>query len=340
MAHRSATKELLERVEAANRRSGFFRKGTAVLVALSGGPDSVALLAALSILRKKYALTLHAAHMDHGLSRAAAAHRRHAAAAAERFGASFHFKKTDVAALARRQHRSIEEAGRIARYDFLLDVARKTGVSAIATGHTLDDQAETVLLRLLRGTGPKGLAGIRPRRDERGVPVIRPFLNVEKKTLLSFLRENKIQFSVDPTNRSADFTRNRIRHGLVPYLEKNFNPRTKHALASLADACAETQDAVEKTADSVWRRAASKGRGSVSFRVTALKKLHPAVLSELLFKAAGEVSGAPRLSRAHVESLKALIASPEQELETHLPHGMKVRKAGGVLRIALHVIPK
>jgi tRNA(Ile)-lysidine synthase len=336
MAHLTATKQLLECVEAANRRSVFFRKRCAIVVALSGGPDSVALLAVLALLRRKYSLTLHAAHLDHGLSRAAATHLRHARTAAGRFGARFHLKKTDVAALARREHRSIEEAGRLARYQFLRSVARRTGATAIATGHTLDDQAETVLLRLMRGAGPNGLAGIRVRRDERGVSVIRPFLGVEKKTLLSFLRENKIAFSVDPTNRSDEFTRNRVRHGLLPYLEKKFNPRVKHALASLADACAETQDVIEKAADKAWRRAIKRGKGVVLLRVPALKKLHPAVLSEVLFRAAGEVSGEPRLSRAHVESLKTLIASREPRLETHLPHGMKAQKAGGVLRLTAH----
>jgi tRNA(Ile)-lysidine synthase len=336
MAHRTATKELLERVDAANRQGKLFRKNDVLVVALSGGPDSTALLAILAVLRKKYALTLHAAHLDHGLSRAAASHRRHALSAAKRFEARFHLKKTDVAAKARRERRSLEEAGRRARYDFLRSVAGKTGASAIVTGHTLDDQAETVLLRLLRGTGPKGLAGIRPVRDERGTPVIRPFLGVEKKTLLSFLRENKIGFSTDPTNRSKDFTRNRVRHGLLPYLAKTFNPRAKHALASLADACAETQDAVERSAAAVWSRASVKAKRGVSLRVAALKKLHPAVLSEVLFRAASEASGAPRLSRAHIESLKALVASPEAVIQTHLPQGMKALKTGGFLRLTLH----
>ena len=172
-------KDLLQTLDVTNRRHGLIEPGDRIVAGVSGGPDSAALLALLGALREKYRLRLYAAHLDHGLSKAA---RRYAACArrlSERLGVPFFEARANVRRVARAAGRSLEEAGRLERYKFFQTIAQRCGAHKIATAHTRDDQAETILMRLLRGAGLRGLSGIPARRPEGRYTVIRPLLDVE-----------------------------------------------------------------------------------------------------------------------------------------------------------------
>ena len=229
------TKNILGKMNESNRRHALVRQGDRVLIALSGGPDSTALAHLLSLWRRKHGLTLIAAHVHHGLSAQNDIALSIARSTAKKLGIPFYFKKIRVRVLAKKGKLSLEEAGRDARYAFFQSLSRRLKARKVATGHTRDDQAETVMMRIIRGCGLHGLAGIPVKRPLGKAQVIRPLLNCSKSDLLRFLKENKIHFQTDRSNTSARFTRNRVRNELLPWIQKNLNPSIHDTLAGFAE---------------------------------------------------------------------------------------------------------
>lgn len=212
------------------------------VVAVSGGPDSVALLRALRTLRPAGA-PLVVAHLNHCLRGADSdADEAYVAALAARLGLGWRCERLDVAALAAASGENLEAAARTVRYRWLAEVARAAGARWVATGHTADDQAETVLHRLLRGTGLKGLGGIPPRRPlAEGVELLRPLLRVPRAALLAYLEAEGQDFREDRSNADLRLTRNRLRHELLPHLAERYNPAVVAVLCRLAEQAAEVQ---------------------------------------------------------------------------------------------------
>lgn len=206
--------------------------GQKVLAAVSGGPDSMALLHVLARLAPVLDITVAAAHVNHGL-RPGEAETDAALAVAEagRLGLDFFLADVDVKGLAGRRKLSLEHAARVLRYNFLENAARKCGAAKIALGHTADDQAEELLLRLVRGTARKGLSGMKTMRQDR---FIRPFLRFPKSELLSYLDRYSIPFQHDSSNLQETFLRNRVRNDLLPYLAKRYNPDIRQTLVRTA----------------------------------------------------------------------------------------------------------
>ena len=218
-------------------RHGMLEKGDRVLVALSGGPDSVCMLNILDELRAEFSFDLCVAHFDHKLRPAAEQDVEFARNTAERMGVVFLTGSDDVRAFAEEQKLSIEDAARRLRYEFLLRSALSLGAGKVAVGHNADDQAETVLMRLIRGSGPRGLAGIPPTRPlvkGGGPKIIRPLIDVWRADIMGHLDTRGLEFCKDETNDSTEFLRNKIRLELIPGLEKEYNPRIKRRLASAA----------------------------------------------------------------------------------------------------------
>jgi tRNA(Ile)-lysidine synthase len=204
-----------------------------VVVAVSGGPDSMALLHALWEVRERLRLSLEVASIDHGLRAAAAAEVAMVGERAAALGLPFFPLRVDVAAARRARPASLQDAARTVRLDALAALADAHGAARVALGHQADDQAETVLFRIVRGTGLPGLAGIPYRRDR----FVRPLLDVRRSEVLRYLRRRSIPFNEDPSNADARFARARIRHRLLPALEEE-NPRIVEALVALAEAAA------------------------------------------------------------------------------------------------------
>jgi tRNA(Ile)-lysidine synthase len=215
-----------------------------VIVGVSGGPDSLCLLETLHRL----AIPLIVAHFNHRLRPEARTEARAVATEAERLSLSFLEGTADVGAEARRRKVSIESAARDCRYAFLFRQARLHGAQAIAVGHTADDQAETVLLHLLRGAGTRGLAGMSDRTVLRsfdpGIPVIRPLLGVWRDEVLAYCEARGLHPQFDASNDSSIFLRNRVRHELMPLLEE-YNPQIRAVLWRMADSIAGDREALE-----------------------------------------------------------------------------------------------
>ncbi|HIJ73660.1 MAG TPA: tRNA lysidine(34) synthetase TilS [Candidatus Hydrogenedentes bacterium] len=244
------TEMLIERVRRTIAAHNMIGAGERVLAAVSGGADSVCLLDALGALG--YALEV--AHFDHqtrnGESGEDAAFVRELAA---RRGLPFHTASRAIEPEAAASPLSFEEYARQARYEFLLDTAEQVGCACVATGHQADDQAETVLMRLLRGTAPHGLAGIPPVRAERGVRIVRPLLACTRNEVLAYLEDLGLPHQIDRTNADTRFLRNKVRHELLPRLAE-FNPRVRDALCRLADLERVENAFIEAAARTFWQQ--------------------------------------------------------------------------------------
>ncbi len=206
------------------------------MVAVSGGTDSLALLLSLNALKDTLGLRLHVAHLDHMLRSSSYPDLLYVKAIARKLGVPFSAKRINLKIL--RKKGSLEEIARNKRLDFFVSTAKAVKADKIAVGHTKDDQAETVLMRIIRGSGLYGLSSILPVRSIGGITVIRPLIEIERKEIAGFLNQLQIKPRQDATNQEMKFLRNRVRHELLPLLQKKYNPRIKEVLANLAETSA------------------------------------------------------------------------------------------------------
>ncbi len=208
------------------------QKGDRVVVGVSGGPDSMALLAVLRSLKEKYDLTLHVVHVNHMFrGQQAREEAEFVAKMAEKWGLTWSIFERDVPALSKKQGLSPEEAGHKVRHEIYRQVGEKIGATKLALGHHADDRAETILLHLIQGTGLDGLAAMPPRHGW----LIRPLARVNKEQILDFCKRESLPYRLDPTNTEDIYLRNKIRLSLLPCLQKEFNPQIVKNLLKLED---------------------------------------------------------------------------------------------------------
>jgi tRNA(Ile)-lysidine synthase len=284
-----------------------------VVVAVSGGADSSALLLLLADLRDELGIVLHVAHFDHRTRpKQSAEDADFVAKLANRIGAPIRVGRAE-------KPTKTEDAARIARYEFLRRAASEIGATAIATGHTRDDQAETVLLHLTRGSGLAGLAGMRPLREG----IARPLLAIGRKDTVAICRAARIRPRIDPTNRSLRFARNRVRLEVLPKLAK-INPRASEAIARFAEAAAELQ--IEDDLDIASALARARDKEAI-----VIAALDPAIRSRALALAWREATDRA-LGARHRKSLDDLAATEDGSSSLDLPGGHAIREYG-LLRI-------
>ena len=285
-----------------------FAPGARVLVALSGGPDSVALLHILRGLEARGELSVAgAAHFNHQLRGADAdADQQFCRNLALSIGLPLIEGRGDVAARARDSGRSLEDAARIARYAFLEAAADRLDAAAIAVGHSLDDQAETFLLRLLRGAGPGGLAGIRPRAGR----VVRPMLDISRADLRHYVSAHRLAYREDASNADPGIPRNRVRLELLPFLER-YSPAIARTLAREAAVARADEEFLDRAAIELADSIVLLQNGGVAIDADALQALPPALASRVARKALS--AGAPDrfIGFQHIEDLLELTRRPE-----------------------------
>lgn len=248
--------------------------GASIVLAVSGGPDSTALLHGAAALAPDRGWRLLVAHLDHALRSTSAAEAAAVASVAASLGLPAEVRRVDVAALAAAEHRSLEDAGRQARYRFLEEVAAVRDPDAlIATAHTADDAAETILLRLARGSGVRGLRGIPERRGR----IVRPLLRARKATLRAALDEAGIAYATDPSNADLAHTRNRVRADLLPALER-LNPAAVEALTRFGRLAADDDDLLDALAAAELAQRRNTEDGSIDWHRPPARALGRRVL--------------------------------------------------------------
>jgi len=325
--------KILRSVRVTISRYRMFAPKDSVLVAVSGGPDSVALVHLLNTIAGEYALQLAVAHLNHCLrGRESELDAEFVAALAGDLDLPCYLEKKDVGAIQRCRRLSPEEAARQVRYEFYDAVAAKNGFNKIALGHHADDNAELVLMNLLRGSGPLGLSGIAPVRDNK---IVRPLIHLKRSEILDYISEKKIGFVTDSSNTDPAFRRNQIRHHLIPELKKSYNPAIVDALNRLGEIMqAEDQwidDAIEPVfTDCVLCRAPDR----ISLALPAVNGLDLAAGRRIIRKAIFSVKqDLRRITFLHVDAVLELAKKGQARSSLNLPGGVRVIKDAGVLTI-------
>ncbi len=303
-----------------------FRPGDKVLVGVSGGPDSVVLLHILNAMRDRLPLHLAVAHLNHGL-RGEASNRDESFVRnlAGKMGAPFFCERIDARALAGVQGRSLEETGRMARYEFFHRIADLHGFEKIAIGHHADDNAESVLMYLLRGSGILGLSGISPVWGSR---IVRPLIRLHRKEILRYLSENRLSFVLDSSNEDIGFIRNRIRCQLIPLLQNQYNPKIIHALNRLSNlACAEEAWLVSITTPLLQKATVREETNRRELCIRILRKHPVGALRRILRQAVERVKGdLRRISLAHVDAAVKLIYGDNDRARLDLPDQIRIQR--------------
>lgn len=321
---------LLEKLVQAIRRFGLGPTDK-VLVAVSGGPDSVCLLYLLKHLPPPYQLSLHVAHLNHQFRPEAEEEARFVSRLAEDWGLPVTISAQPVAEICKERSLSKQAGARSVRYAFLKEAAKKTGCQWIALGHHADDQAETLVMRLLRGSGMRGLRGIPEQRDGG---IIRPLIDCSRTEIIRELSEHGLTFCDDPSNQQTIYLRNRIRHHLIPILE-TYNPKIKETLQREAALLGAEDDLLHQLMLAQLPTLGITVKNQmVSFNVPALKKLHVALQRRVLRwgieKLQGNLNG---ITFKHIEVVRCRVLCAQDGSSSQLPQGLIVKKNGATLKI-------
>lgn len=308
------------------QRDRLFPESQEVIVGVSGGSDSIGLLTVLSNLTDILKISLIAVYVDHGLRPDETGQEKaYVHSFASDLQTGFALKEVDVQKYSREKKISLEHAARDLRYNALREVARENDASIIATAHTADDQAEEILIRLLRGSGLKGLSGMRTENND----IVRPFLETSKSDIRDYLFEKGIRYLEDSSNSDPRFLRNRVRNELIPFLEKKFDPGVKQALRKTANSLAED----ELLLDDLTNAAAEKiiqtleEDNSASFKKIHMDKqlflqqpeaLQRRIVEKLLWQIGS------RAQYTHIMQVIDAAANGRTGTEIHLSKGLRV----------------
>jgi len=322
---RVISKEMLRtKVAAFIAEHHLFTEGDTVVVAVSGGADSVALLDILSSLAEPR-LRLVIAHLNHLLRGVESdGDEEFVRSLGQRYGIPVETARVDVKGLARREKRSLEEAGRMARYDFFARVARQYHAAAIALAHHAGDQAETVLMRLIRGAGGTGLCAMAPKCAGN---LVRPLLAVTREEIEVYLEHRGFTYRNDSTNSDTGLLRNRIRHELLPLL-RTYNPAVRDRLAATARAFARDEEVLEMITDAAFVR-----HGRVDDDRVALDRTgclaEPEGVRYRLYRRAILLArgGLERIASGHLEEIDGMLISARPHLDLSLPGGVRVSRS-------------
>jgi len=306
------------------QRHGLFGKGECLVVGVSGGPDSVCLLHILAGLREKLGIELHVAHLNHLLRGAESdADADYVSRLARELGIEATIERRDARAYQKEHRLTLEEAARELRYAFFAGVARSLSVEKVVVGHTADDQVETVLMHLLRGSGLAGLGGMQPltARSADNIVVVRPLLEARRSETEDYCAAQGLSPRADSSNLLPDQLRNRVRHQLIPSL-RVYNPDVESALLRFSRATVSDLDYINQEVSRLWGTVAKHKQGEVTISRVEFSTLHSAVKRHLVRSALERLLGDLQdIEHIHIESLVEAMSKPAGK-ELSLPRGL------------------
>ena len=295
---------IINKVRETIRANGLIEEGDTIIVGASGGPDSQFLIYALMELRKEMDFTIILAHLNHLHRKEANFDESLVEETAEKFALSFRKKAASMDAYAKKYGISSEDAGRRLRYDFFREIQKEYPKSKIAIAHNLDDQAETVLMRIIRGTGVEGLRAM----DYRNGDIIRPILDIKKAMILDYLNSEQIPYAIDKTNFTTDYTRNKLRLDIIPKIEK-INPNFKESLVKLSEIATDEISISDSYIKNIYEDIIIQRKiDFVSFDKEAFESQDKAIQSRLIRCAIGEIKKEIRdISKENIDNFLSLV---------------------------------
>lgn len=297
--------ELQDKVLKTIQKYNLIQNGDSIVIGVSGGPDSMTLLNVLINLKQKLGISkIVVATVNHMIREEAEEETKFVENFCESHGIDFYLKKVDVQEEAKSKKISTELAGRNARYDFFEEVLKKTGSNKIATAHNSNDNAETVLMNLLRGSGVSGLKGIEKIRDGK---FIRPIIECKRSEIEQYCLENKLNPRYDKTNNENTYTRNKIRNMLIPYIEENFNPNIVDSLNRLSTIATKEDEYIHKIVENSFKDIVITADISKKEIILDLKKfneLDEVIKSRLILYTISEILGTSQgIEKIHIEDI-------------------------------------
>lgn len=294
------------------------KKNDAFLLGVSGGPDSIALLHLFSALRQEFKLNMVACHFNHCLRDEADSEEQFVKNICKVIGVKFISEKKEVKKFF--DGDSLEQTARNLRYDFFLKCSRETKIKKLVLAHHKDDLAETVLMRIVRGAGLRGLRGFLPISRYKNITIIRPFIDTRKSEILQWLEENHFKYCVDQSNFSEGFLRNRVRLKLIPLLEE-LNPAVVDNLAVLAQTVTVDYEFIEKAAHGLLQKIVRRHtQNCVEIDLKALDALDESMFNNVLRSAVTILKGDTRgFDARHLAEIKALVKERKRESVVDLP---------------------
>lgn len=318
------TRDIERRVSRFMQRNNL--SGKTMLLAVSGGPDSVCLLHLFAGLKTELGLTLHVAHLDHQLrGEESSADAEFVRALAKNLGLPATIGQADVKAYRQDRKLSLEEAAREVRYAFLAETAQRAGTELIVTGHTQNDQVETILMHIIRGSGTRGLVGLKPLTprtiDNRNIIIVRPLLDITREETLDYCREQGLNPRVDSSNFELSPLRNKVRLELLPLLGE-YNADVSRALLKLSSYAADELNYLDEQVAALWQKVAVRKEDVITLDRGGLKALHPALLRLLLRSCFEQLPGGLKdIESGHIEDILSLLDKPAGR-RIDLPYGL------------------
>jgi tRNA(Ile)-lysidine synthase len=327
-------KKILHKVEHTLSAHHMVEAGETILAGVSGGPDSVALVHVLQTLAPKFSFRVAMAHLNHGLRQDESLRdEAFVVSLARQLDLPLHVERQDVCGYQKSHKLSLEEAARQVRFRFYHAVASKFGYERIALGHHSDDNAELILMFMLRGSGPLGLSGIPPLRDGQ---IIRPLIDIKRHEILNFLAEKKLDFVKDSSNADLQHLRNRIRSRLIPQLNAEYNPRLIDSLNRLASILEAEERWIKGLVQPIFEKAiVFANTGQIGLNISSLNQQTIAVRRRLIREAILRVKGnLRRITFVHTEAALNLAQKGKDSSVLDLPERIQISKQNDVLLIS------
>lgn len=312
--------------------------GDAVLVSVSGGPDSIALLHVMLELSNVFSLRIGIAHLNHNLrGQESDNDALFVESLASELDIPFYISKKNVMQYKTDHRLSLEDAARKARYSFLYKTAKQSSFTKIALGHHADDNAELVLINILRGSGHKGIAGIPPIRTNFSSEqmIIRPLIKLTREEILLFLKERQLEYIIDQSNYDTSILRNRIRYNLIPELKNTYNPQISEALNRLSTIVSDEEQWTDELASSILAESNQfKNENELRVSITGIKFINIAALRRVLRKAIKIIKGdLKRITFVHIDSIINLLKNDSTCWNIDLPEAIRIQRRYNVLSI-------
>jgi len=304
-----------------------FKKGDGILIGISGGPDSVALTRVLIEHRSKYDLKLALLHVNYGLrAEDSSADQKLVENLSKELGLPIKVVQYD-----NKSSGNIEQKMRDFRYQVFEKERKEQGFDWIAVGHTLDDQVETVLMNMIRGTGSRGIGGIREKRGK----IIRPLLATRKREIVEFLEQVNQDYRIDKSNTDESFLRNRIRHKLIPYLEREYNPKIISTIAGMADNLRRTQEVVDEYTERTYNEIAVQEENLITLDTKDLKNISHELCSFVFRRAVKKLQGDEKnLDSIHFFEFQKILESTKGKNQQFEIPGLLISRKGDIIEMS------
>lgn len=290
------------------KKYNLIQAGDKIVLGVSGGPDSISMLNILNEIKDESNFEIYVAHINHMIREDAEEDEKYVQRYCEKNNIQFFVKRVDVRQIANTEKRGTEETGRKVRYEFLEEVMQNVGANKIAIAHNKNDKVETIIMNLLRGSGISGLKGIEPIRDNK---YIRPLIECERQEIEKYCEDNKLNPRIDKTNFENDYTRNKIRNIVIPYIKEKFNPNIIETLDRLSQVATEESDYADKQTNKIYQNLLIEGtQNQIILKLKEFNEQEKVIKSRIILLATKQLMGSTQgIEKIHIEDIIKLCSN-------------------------------